>query len=139
MSSKDDAGARFGAILLIGFDAKHVLERRFRAAGARVIQVNDGVAALERVRHELFDAAILLSKGSLINVAETVFNLRDLQRSLPIVVLVDRLNRRTDRILRQLEEHPIEGTQIVTRRELQRQMHGILAPPRGNSREPGKR
>jgi CheY-like chemotaxis protein len=129
MSSEDTAGAKGGTIMLIGSDEKQVLERRFQAAGAQVTHVSDGAAALERARHKLFDAAVLVSKGSLINVAETVFNLRDLNRSMPIIILVDRMGRQTHRFLRQLLEHPIEGTRIVTRRQLQKQLPGMLAPP----------
>jgi hypothetical protein len=71
----------------------------------------------------------------LINVAETVFNLRDLNRSMEIIILVDRLGKQTNRFLRQLLEHPIEGTQILTRRQLQKQLHGAVepAPPGGST------
>ena len=127
MSSEDTADAKGGTIMLIGSDEKQVLERRFQAAGAQVTHVSDSAAALERARHKLFDAAVLVSKGSLINVAETVFNLRDLNRSMPIFILVDRMGRQTHRFLRQLLEHPIEGTRIVTRRQLQKQLPGMLA------------
>ena len=121
--------------MLVGFDAKQVLERRFQSAGARVTRVSDGAAALERARHQVFDAAVLVSKGSLINVAETAFNLRDLNRSMAITIVVDRLGTQTNRFLRQLLEHPIEGTQIVTRRQLQKQLHDRLAAaPPGNRR-----
>ena len=115
--------------MLVGFDRKQILERRLRAAGARVTPVRDGAAALDHARHELFDAAVLVSKGSITNVAEMVFNLRDLNRSMTIVILVDRMGRQTHRFLRQLLEHPIQGTRIVTRRQLQKQLFGMLAPP----------
>lgn len=120
--------------MLVGLDAKQVLERRFQSIGARVTRVSDGEAALERARHEIFDAAVLVSKGSLVNVAETVFNLRDVNRSMTITIVIDRLGTQTNRFLHQLLEHPIEGTQIVTRRQLQKQLHGRPAAPPGPRR-----
>ena len=120
--------------MLVGCDNKQILERRFQAAGTHVVKVTDNEAAFHHARHEAFDTTVLVSRGSLINVAETVFNLRDLNRSMEIIILVDRLGKQTNRFLRQLLEHPIEGTQILTRRQLQRQLHGAVAPaPPGGS------
>jgi hypothetical protein len=50
---------------------------------------------------------------------------------MEIIVLVDRLGKPTNRFLKQLLEHPIEHTQILTRRQLQRRLHaaGPAAPP----------
>lgn len=117
--------------MLIGSDSKQILEKRFQAAGSRVVKVSDNEAAFDRVRHECFDLAVLVSRGSLINVAETIFNLRDLNHSMQIIIVVERLGKHTNRFLRQLLEHPIEGTRIVTRRQLQKQLHHAAptAPP----------
>ncbi|MGE5219103.1 MAG: hypothetical protein ACM3SP_19075 [Chloroflexota bacterium] len=127
----NSAGSR---IMLVGSDYKQILERRFQAAGCQVVKVRNHEAAFDQARHEIFDKTVLVSRGSLINVAETIFNLRDLNRSMEIIVVVDRLDRQINRFLRQLLEHPIEGTRIVTRRQLQQQMH-LVAPaaPPGNS------
>jgi hypothetical protein len=116
--------------MLLG-DEKKLLERRLQAAGCEVVTPKDRQEALDYARHEAFHAAVLVSKGSLINVAETIFNLKDLNGSMEIIVLVDRLSKPTNRFLRQLIEHPISGTQILTRRQLQRRLHraGPPAPP----------
>jgi hypothetical protein len=73
----------------------------------------------------------MIVKGSLINIAEMIFNLRDINRSMEIVILVDRLGGHASRLLRQLIEHPLERTRILTRRQLQRQIHRFFpqAPP----------
>lgn len=118
-------------IMLVGADNNHILERRFQAAGCRVTKVPDNGAALDRARHEVFDATVLVSSGSLISVAETIFNLRDLNSSMAIIIVVGRLGRPANRFLRQLLQHPIEGTQFVTRRQLQKQLHGSPAAPPG--------
>jgi hypothetical protein len=132
MSSEINNG-RSGKIMLVGSDDKKILERRLHAAGCQVIKVNDNEDALDHARHEVFDMTVLVCRGSLINVAETIFNLRDLNGSMEIIILVDRLGKPTTRFFRQLIEHPIAGTQILTRRQLQKQLHvaGQPAPPGG--------
>lgn len=115
-------------ILLVGPDDKQILERRFRRAGCLVVGVSDNAAAIDRARHEMVSTAVLISRGSLINVAEAVFNLRDLNPSMEIIVLVDRLGKQSNRYLRQMLEHPIKSTQILTRRQLQMRLNGSRQP-----------
>ena len=125
MSADISEKARAGKIMLIGADHKQIVEKRFQAAGCEVVRATDHEVALGIARHQLFDTAVLLPKGSLLNVAETVFNLRDLNRSMEIIVLVERRAKNSNRFLQQLLDHPIEGTNIMTRRQLQKQ----LQPP----------
>lgn len=117
--------------MLVGIDNKQIVEKRLQAAGWRVLKVTDDEAALEHARHEIFDKAVMVSRGSLINVAETIFNLRDLNGSMEIIIVIDRLGKPTNRFLRQLLEHPIEGTRIMTRRQLQKLLHGAATAPPG--------
>jgi hypothetical protein len=134
MLAEATATGRGRKILLVGPDEKQILERRFRRAGCFVLGVIDNTTALERARHEMVNTAVLISRGSLINVAEVVFNLRDLNPSMEIIVLVDRLGKQSNRFLRQMLEHPIERTQILTRRQLQMRLNGSLQPaPPGTS------
>jgi hypothetical protein len=116
--------------MLVGIDNKQIVEKRLQAAGWRVLKVTDDEEALDHARHEIFDKAVMVSKGSLINIAETIFNLRDLNRSIEIIILVDRWSKQPNRFLRQLLQHPIEGTQIMTRRQLQKALHGAAPPGR---------
>jgi len=90
--------------------------------GYDVLTVRDGMAAIDHARREPWDAAVLVSTGSLVNVADTAFNLRDLNRSIEIIILVNRLGPRSNRFLRPLLEHPIERTRVLTRRQLQREL-----------------
>lgn len=115
--------------MLVGCDKKQILQKRLEAAGARVIRVSNGAAALDCVRHADLHAAVLVSKGALIDDTEIVFNLRDLNRALRIILLVDRVKGERKRLLQQLIEHPIEGTKVVTRREMQKELSGLLAGP----------
>jgi hypothetical protein len=123
VGTNDKASVR--KIILVGRDHKQILEKRYQAAGCNVVRAADSAAALNFARHQRFDAAVLLPQGSLLNVAETVFNLHDLHRSLEIVVLVDLRATKSNRFLRQLLDHPIEGTKIMTRRQLQQQLQGV--------------
>ena len=59
----------------------------------------------------------------MINTTETLFNLRDLNGSMEIILIVDRLGGHVSRFLRQLIEHPIAVTRIVTRRQLQKELY----------------
>jgi uncharacterized UPF0146 family protein len=130
MSSETHASGISNKVMLVGVDNKQILEKRLQAAGCQVIKVTDEEAALEQVRHEIFDKAVMVSTGSLINTAEMIFSLRDLNRSMEIIILVDRPGRHTNRLLRQLLLHPIAGTQIMTRRQLQKALHGAGPPER---------
>ena len=116
--------------MLVGCDKKQILRRRFKAAGARVISVSDATAALDCARHEFLQAAVVVSQRALIDDTETVFNLHDLNRSLEVILLVDRMTWERNRLLRQLIEHPIEGTRLVTWRQMQKQPSVMLAGDR---------
>jgi len=125
MSSAND-NRKPGKMMLVGVDYSQVLERRFKAAGYQVLTVTDSLTAIEHARHEPLDTAVLVSTGSLINVADTAFNLRDLNRSMEIIILVNRSGPRSGRFLRPLLEHPIERTRVLTRRQLQRELTASL-------------
>ena len=117
--------------MVVGSDHRQILEKRFKAAGCQVVKANDDKTAIDHARHETLNTAVLISSGSLINLTETIFNLRDLNRTMEIIVLVDRLGNHPNRFLRQLLEHPIEGTRIFTRRQLQKRLQAYLqqSPP----------
>jgi hypothetical protein len=131
MYSRNPGDGSGGKIMQVGCDRNELLEKRFLAAGCRVIKVSDSVAAIDEARHEIFNLSVLVLRGSLINTAETVFNLRDLNPGMEIIVLVDRVRKHTNRFLKQLLDHLIQGTQVLTRRQLQRRLHatGQSAPP----------
>jgi DNA-binding response OmpR family regulator len=122
-----------GKVMLVGADPKQILEKRFNAAGWQVVKATNEQAAIEHARREPVETAVLVSSHSLTDVAETIFNLRDLNNSIEIIILLDHHGRQANRFLRQLLEHPIEGTRIVTRRQLQTRLRALLpqAPPGG--------
>jgi len=125
MSSPTD-DRKPGKMMLVGLDYSQILERRFKTAVYQVLTVTDSLTAIEHARREPLDTAVLVSTGSLINVADTAFNLRDLNRSMEIIILVSRSGPRSGRFLRTLLEHPIERTRVLTRRQLQRELTASL-------------
>jgi hypothetical protein len=111
-----------GKVILVGSEDETILEKRLRAAGCEVVTVTDGRTAFERVHREPFDGAVLVSRGLLITVTETIFNLRDINPSMEIIVVLDRGSGYSSRFLKQLISHPIPGTKVLTRRQFQAQL-----------------
>jgi hypothetical protein len=134
LSSGPGYGWEPGKIMLIGLDQNRTLEKRFQIAGYQVLAIKEPDAAIDHARHELIDTAVVVSAGSLISDAEIIFNLRDFNPSMEIVVVIESRRKSSDRFLRQLVEHPIERTIILTRRELQKQL--LAALPRSPAGAP---
>jgi hypothetical protein len=124
MATSPDAKGipKLGKVILVGPEDEAILENRLRAAGCEVVTVTDGRTAFERAHRESFDGAVLVSRGLLINVTETIFNLRDINPSMEIIVVLDRGSRYSSRFLKQLLSHPIPGTKVLTRRQLQERL-----------------
>ena len=108
--------------MLIGVDPHHVQERRFRAAGYEVVCAPNRESALDFARHHRLDGAVILSQSSLLNVAEIIFNLKDLFPAIKIIILLQHGAKTTSCFVRQLLNHPIQGSEIMTRRQLQKQL-----------------
>lgn len=115
-------GPRRGKIMLIGADRNHVLERRFHAAGYDVLCAWNRETALDIARRQLLDAVLMLSQDSLLNIAETIFNLRDLCPAAKIIVLLQHGAKTSKRFLREMHDHRIVGSEVMTRRELQKRL-----------------
>ena len=54
-----------------------------------VTKVGEGTAAIERAKHELLNAAVLISTGKEMDLAETVLNLRDVNPGVEIIIIAD--------------------------------------------------
>lgn len=121
-SAVTSASTRRGKIMLIGMDRNHVLERRFHAAGYEVLCAGNRDTALDLARHQVLDAALMLSQDSLLNIADTIFNLRDLCPGAKIIVLLQHGAKNSKRFLSQMHDHRIVGSEVMTRRELQKRL-----------------
>ena len=79
----------FEKIMVIGSEVPPSLSAIFQAATSKVTNVPDGKMAVSRAQHEMFDTAILISTGEEMDLAETVFNLRDISNSMRLIILSD--------------------------------------------------
>jgi CheY-like chemotaxis protein len=75
-------------VLLVCSRGCDLVENNLRHAGYRVIKVADGTAAIERAKHEPLNAAVLISTGTQMDLAETVLNLKDVNSSVAITIVV---------------------------------------------------
>ena len=58
-------------VLLVCSPDCNRVEENLRHAGYRVVKVADGTVAIERAKHEPLNAAVLISTGTQMDLAET--------------------------------------------------------------------
>ena len=117
--------------MLVCAEGCHEVEKCLLSAGCRVVKLSSGEAAINRAQRENFDAAVLVSTGKAMDLAETVLNLRDVNGSLQIVVVTDReIIKKNDFLAKTLVAHPVPGTQLLTAAQLERQIVELIASAR---------
>lgn len=107
------------------------VENCLLAAGCWVVKVGDGQAAVSRAKREIFDAAVLVSTGKEMDLAETVFNLRDISRSMQIIIVADQSDPDQSAIVKEIVASLTPNTQAFTIAELESQ----LAPLKNSGRQ----
>jgi hypothetical protein len=79
----------FAKALLVCEEGCPEVEGWISGAAAAVIRVRKGDSAVRRVHREFFDVTVVVSTGKEMDLAETVFNLRDIKNSMEIIIVAD--------------------------------------------------
>ena len=117
--------------MLVCSEAYEEVEKCLLAAGCKVVKVGDGQAAVSRAQRELFDAAVVVSTGKTMDLVETVFNLRDINGSMQIIIVADRGDINQSAIVKEIVARLTPNTQALTIAELENQ----LAPLKSSGRQ----
>ena len=76
--------------MLVGSEIPHALMELLLDTGSRVTKLPTGKTAVSHAHREMFDATIIVSTGEEMDVAETVFNLRDINSAMQMIIVSDR-------------------------------------------------
>jgi hypothetical protein len=76
-------------ILLVCSEPSNEVEEYLLSAGCWITKTKSGRAAVLQAKRENFGAIVLVSTGKDMDLAETAFNLRDVNPSVQIIIMVD--------------------------------------------------
>jgi DNA-binding response OmpR family regulator len=94
------------------------VERCLRSAAGEIVKVSDGEDAIHKAQHATFNMAVLVSTGKTMDIAETVFNLRDISYWLPILIIDEPQGGQESQA--QIIAHASPNTRAVTLQDLRR-------------------
>jgi DNA-binding response OmpR family regulator len=103
-------------VMLVCSTPSAEVEKCLRTAGGEIVTVNDGEAAIIKAQHATFNMAVLVSTGKTMDLAETVFNLRDISSSMPILIIDERHGAQESQA--QIIAHASPNTRAVTVHDL---------------------
>jgi hypothetical protein len=122
-SSDGRVSMMFEKIMVIGSEIPRSLNAIFQAAASRVTNVPNGKMAVSRAQHEMFDAAILISTGEEMDLAETVFNLRDISGSMELIIVSDQANTVKSAVPKETLASLVSNATVMTARELEKHLN----------------
>ena len=106
-------------LLVCASDCDELQERLLRG-GCCTTRVNNGAEAILRAKHEPIDTALLVSTGKDMDAAETALNLRDINSSLEIIIVVERKHGEQQAAQMGAIRSAIPHTRLLTVQELSR-------------------
>jgi DNA-binding NarL/FixJ family response regulator len=111
---------RFEKIMLVGAEIPPPVMELLLDTGSRVTKLPSGKTAVTHAQRELFDAAIIFSTGEEMDLAETVFNLRDINSSMQVIIVSDRRDAAEGAIPKQALARAVQNAKVMTMKELKK-------------------
>ena len=96
------------------------VEEHLVQAGYAVTKVGEGAVAIERAKHELLNAAVLISTGKEMDLAETALNLRDVNPGVEIIIITDSQHAEERDAQAAAIVRALPGTTLLRSNELER-------------------
>jgi len=109
-------------IMLIGMEIPDQLVELILDAGSSVTTLPSRKTAVSRAHREMFDAAVIISTGEEMDLAETVFNLRDVNSSMQLIIVSDRADANESAIPKEALVRLVPNTKVMTAQELKRHL-----------------
>jgi len=108
---------RLQKIMLVGSEIPAGLNRMLSEANAKVRHVSDGQAAIACAQHEMFDAVLLISTGDEMDLAETMFNLSDVNGAGELIILSDQTDTMNSAIPKEALAELVSSASVMTTEE----------------------
>lgn len=109
---------RLEKLMLVGSKIPPPLMELLLDSGSRVTRIPSGKSAVSHAHREMFDAAIIVSTGDEMDVAETIFNLKDINSAMQFIVVSDRTRASETEIPNDALERAVQNTKVMTLQEL---------------------
>jgi DNA-binding response OmpR family regulator len=116
---------RLEKIMIVGSEIPQPLNKVLCSTTSKVTRVRDGNMAVARAQHEMFDAAILISTGEEMDLAETVFNLSDISGSMELIILSNQTNTVNSAIPKEIIARLVSSATVMTTRELEKHLNWL--------------
>jgi len=100
--------------MLVGSEIPPRLMELLLDSGSQVTRVPTGKAAVSHAHRKMFDAAIIVSTGDEMDVAETIFNLRDINRAMQVILVSERAKFSDLEIPKDSLERVLPNTKILS-------------------------
>ena len=101
------------------------VEEHLRHAGYSVTKVGEGTAAIERAKRQPLNAAVLISTGMEMDLAETALNLKDINPTVEIIVVVGSHNAEEKAAQAAAIVQALPKTSVVTIGEFDRYLASV--------------